>query len=149
MASVGLIEDHVRNRTMCRMLLLSFAFHDLNFCLSSQLKAASCARCSSEMPPSKQVNGHSFTIKNYASLFGVYRSRRVARRCNPTQACCCGMVPRSFGTCLAGSIGHGAGPFPVAGWWGPWSRTCLVRRWFGSATVCGRGLGWSGPHPGG
>ena len=44
-----------------RMLLLSFAFHDLRFCLSSQLKAASCARCSSEMPPSKQVNGHSFT----------------------------------------------------------------------------------------
>ena len=42
-------------------LLLSFAFHDLKFCLSSQLKAASCARCSSEMPPSKQVNGHSFT----------------------------------------------------------------------------------------
>ena len=42
-------------------LLLSFAFHDLRFCLSSQLKAASCARCSSEMPPSKQVNGHSFT----------------------------------------------------------------------------------------
>ena len=46
----------------CRLLLLlSFAFHDLRFCLSSQLKAASCARCSSEMPPSKQVNGHSFT----------------------------------------------------------------------------------------
>ena len=41
--------------------LLSFAFHDLKFCLSSQLKAASCARCSSEIPPSKQVNGHSFT----------------------------------------------------------------------------------------
>ena len=44
------------------MLLLPFAFHDLMFCLSSQLKAACCARCSSEMPPSKQVNGHSFTI---------------------------------------------------------------------------------------
>ena len=44
------------------MLLLSYAFHDLKFCLSSQLKAASCARCSSEVPPLKQVNGHSFTI---------------------------------------------------------------------------------------
>ena len=44
-----------------QLLLLSFAFHDLKFCLSSQLKAASCARCSSEMPPSKQVNGHSFS----------------------------------------------------------------------------------------
>ena len=43
------------------LLVLSFAFHDLKFCLSSQLKAASCARCSSEMPPSKQVNRHSFT----------------------------------------------------------------------------------------
>ena len=43
------------------LLLLSFAFHDLKFCLSSQLKAVSCARCSSEMPPSKQVNGHLFT----------------------------------------------------------------------------------------
>ena len=32
-------------------------FHDLMLCLSSQLKAASCARCSSEMPPSEQVNG--------------------------------------------------------------------------------------------
>ena len=41
--------------------LLSFAFHDLKFCLSSQLKAASCAWCNSEMLPSKQVNGHSFT----------------------------------------------------------------------------------------
>ena len=28
-------------------------------CLGSQLKATSCARCSSEMPPSKQVNRHS------------------------------------------------------------------------------------------
>ena len=79
-----------------RLLLLSLAFHDLKFCLSNQLKAASSARCSSEMPPSKQV-----------SLFGVHRSRRVARRCNPTHACCCGMVPRLFGTCLAGSSGHG------------------------------------------
>ena len=42
------------------LLLLSFAFRDLKFCLSSQSKAASCARCSSKMPPSKQVNGHSF-----------------------------------------------------------------------------------------
>ena len=45
-----------------QMLLLSFAFHDFKFCLSSQLQAASCASCSSEMPPSKQVNGHLFTI---------------------------------------------------------------------------------------
>ena len=37
-------------------------FHDLKFCLSRQVKAASCAWCNSEMPPSKQVNGHSFTI---------------------------------------------------------------------------------------
>ena len=37
-------------------------FYDLKYRLSSQLKAASCAWCSSEMPPSKQVNGHSFTI---------------------------------------------------------------------------------------
>ena len=50
------------------------------------------------------------TRSQYASLFGVHRSRRVARQCNPTHAYCCGMV----GTDLAGSIGHGAGPFPVA-----------------------------------
>ena len=37
-------------------------FYDLKCRLSSQLKAASCAWCNSEMPPSKQVNGHSFTI---------------------------------------------------------------------------------------
>ena len=48
---------------------------------------------------SKSTGTHS----QHASLFGVHRS-------------CCGMVPRPFGTCLAGSIGHGAGPFPVAGW---------------------------------
>ena len=41
----------------CVLLLLSFVFT-----ISSQLKAASCAWCNSEMPPSKQVNGHSFTI---------------------------------------------------------------------------------------
>ena len=60
---------------------------------------------------SKSIGTHS----QYASLFGVHRSRRVARRCNPTHACCCGMVRRPIGTCLAGSIGHGTGPFPVAG----------------------------------
>ena len=54
---------------------------------------------------SKSTGTHS----QHASLSGVHRSRRVARRCNPTHACCCGMVPRPFGTCLAGSIGHGAG----------------------------------------
>ena len=53
------------------------------------------------MPPSKHVNGHSFTLDGYASLFGVHRSRIVARRCNPTDhACCCGMVPRLIGTCI-------------------------------------------------
>ena len=30
-------------------------FHDIKFSLSSQLKGAFCARCSSEMLPSKQV----------------------------------------------------------------------------------------------
>ena len=94
-------------------MLLSFAFHDLKFCISSQLKAASCVcvvqRCHRR---SKSTGTHS----RHASLFGVHRSRRVARRCNPTHACCCGMVPRLIGTGLAGSIGHGAGPFPVAGW---------------------------------
>ena len=61
---------------------------------------------------SKSTGTHS----RHASLFGVHRSRRVARRCNPTHACCCGMVPRLIGTGLAGSIGHGAGPFPFQ-WW--------------------------------
>ena len=37
-------------------------FYDLKFHLSSQLNAASCAWCNSEMPPSKQINRHSFTI---------------------------------------------------------------------------------------
>ena len=31
------------------------------------------------------------TRSQYASMFGVHRSRRVARRCNPTHAYCCGM----------------------------------------------------------
>ena len=51
---------------------------------------------------SKSTGTHS----QQASLLGGYRSRRVARRCNPTHACCCGMVPRPFGTCLASSIGR-------------------------------------------
>ena len=50
----------LKNITM--LLLLSYFFHDLKFCLSSQLKAASCARRSDEMPPSKQVSGCSFTV---------------------------------------------------------------------------------------
>ena len=37
-------------------------FDDLKFSLSSQFKVTPSARCSSEMPPSKQVNGHSLTI---------------------------------------------------------------------------------------
>ena len=49
-----------KSEVVVRQLVVSF--QDLKFGLSSQLKAASCAWCSSEMPPSKQVNGHSFTI---------------------------------------------------------------------------------------
>ena len=59
---------------------------------------------------------HGLLYSQYASWFGVHRSRRVARRCNSTHACCCGIVPRLFGTCLAGSVGPGARPFPVSGW---------------------------------
>ena len=44
------------------VVVVVVCFHDLRFCLSSQLKAASYARCSSEMPLSKQVNGHSLTM---------------------------------------------------------------------------------------
>ena len=44
------------------MVAVVLCFHDHKFRLSSQLKAASCAWCNYEMPPSKQVNGHSFTI---------------------------------------------------------------------------------------
>ena len=47
---------------VCLNVVVVVCFQDLKFCLSSQLKAASCTRCSSEMPPSKQLNGHSFTI---------------------------------------------------------------------------------------
>ena len=42
--------------TVCFVVVVCFQH------LSSQLKAASCAWYSSEMPPSKQVNAHSFTI---------------------------------------------------------------------------------------
>ena len=45
------------------LFVVVVCFHDLNFFLSSQVKASSCAWCSYEMPPSKQVNGHSFTIR--------------------------------------------------------------------------------------
>ena len=98
--AVGLSRVHV-------LLLLSFAFTISNFV------SAASAWCNSEMPPSKQVNGHSFTIMPH---WLVSTAVAVARRYNPTHACCCDMVPRLFGTGLAGSIGHGAGPFPVDGW---------------------------------
>ena len=52
------IDDFVREV----IVVVVVCFDDLKFCLSSHLKAASCAWCISEMPPSKQVNGHSFTI---------------------------------------------------------------------------------------
>ena len=45
------------------VLVVVVAFHDLKFCLSSQLKAASCARFSFEKLPSKQVNRHPFTTR--------------------------------------------------------------------------------------
>ena len=94
-------------------IVVFVCFHDLKFHLGSQLNAASCAWYNSEMPPSKQATG---TRSQYASLFGIPHSRRLARRCNPTHACCCSMVLRLIGTCLAGSNGYGAGPFPGAGW---------------------------------
>ena len=84
----------------------------LLFMIPSFVSGAS-SRFSSEMPPSKQVNGHSFTT--CLIVWGSPQSQS-GEAMYPTHACCCGMVPRSFGTCLAGSIGHGAGPFPVAGW---------------------------------
>ena len=77
-----------------RLLLLSFAFT-----ISSFFSAASwrphpvldvVLRCHRR---SKSTGTHS----QYASWFVVHRSRRVARRCNPTHSCCCGMVPRLFG----------------------------------------------------
>ena len=80
------------------------------------------------------------THSQCASLFVVHRSRRVARWCNLTHACCCGMLPRLFGTCLPSSIGHRGRSI---------SRTYLGHRRFGSATMYVRGVGWSVPHPGG
>ena len=97
-------------------LSLSFAFRDVNFCLSSQLKAASCASCNSEMPPSKQVNGHSFTI--CLIIRGLVFTAVAEGRGEiiPIHACCLGMVPYLFGTCLAGYIGHGASSGTSAIW---------------------------------
>ena len=44
------------------IVVVVVCFDDLKFSLSSQFKVTSSARCSSDMPPSKQINGHSFTI---------------------------------------------------------------------------------------
>ena len=60
----------------------------------------------------------------------------MARRCNPTHASCCGMVPPLIGTCLAGSIGHGAGPFQVAGCLlAGWMVGSLINDLFGTSTI--------------
>ena len=47
------VHRHYKLKTHVRVLLLlsSFAFRDLKFCLSIQLMAASCARWSSDIPP--------------------------------------------------------------------------------------------------
>ena len=95
------------------MLLLSFAFTISNIVSAANWRPHHVLGVVLRCHRRSKSTG---TRSQYASLFGVDRSRRVARRCNPTHACCCGMVPHLIGTCLAGSIGHGAGPFPVAGW---------------------------------
>ena len=99
--------------TVVHLLLLSLAFTISNFVSAARWRPhhvlGVVLRC-------RRRSKSTGTRSQYASLFGVHRSRRVARRCNPTHACCCGMVTRLIGTSLAGSIGHGAGPFPVAGW---------------------------------
>ena len=68
------------------------------------MQAESCARCSSEMPPSKQVNGHLFTIR--LIVWGSPQSQN-GEAMNPIRACCCGTVPRPFGTCLADPLATG------------------------------------------
>ena len=100
-----------RQHSIRVVVVVVVCFHSLKFRLSSQAKASSCAWCSSEKPPSKQ---HA-PVHNMPHCLGVHSSRRVARRCNPTDVCSCCMVPRLIGTYLACSIGHGAGPFRVGG----------------------------------
>ena len=85
-----------RRNPVIQLLSLSFAFHDLKFCLSSQLTAASCARCSSEIPPSKQVNGHSFTI-----CLIVWRSRSHSV---DKSSCHCPCLPLSPGGSVSSLI---------------------------------------------
>ena len=67
------------------------------------------------MPLSKQSQVAS-TRSPCVSWFGVHRTRRAAMRCNPTYACCCGMVPHLFEAFLAGSIDGDAGPFLPGIW---------------------------------
>ena len=126
------------------LLLLSFAFTISNVVSVARWRPhpvlGVVLRCRRR---SKSTGTHS----QYASWCVVHRSRRVARRCNPTHACCCGMVPRLSGTCLAGSTGHGTIP-------GSWMVGSLINYLFGhqrfdSATVCARGVGWPVSHPGG
>ena len=62
-SKVGIpVTSNYKASSMLAVVVVVVCFHDLKFGLSSQVKVASCGWCSSEMPPSKQVNGHSFTI---------------------------------------------------------------------------------------
>ena len=96
-----------------RLLLLSFAFM-----ISSFVSAASWRPhpvLSHVVLRSHRRSKSTGTHSQYASWFVYHHSCKVATRCNPSHACCCGIVPHLFGTCLTGSFGHGSGPFPVAG----------------------------------
>ena len=108
-------------------MLLSFAFMISNFVSAASSRPHPVQGIILKCRRRSKSTG---TRSQYASLFGVHRSRRVARRCNP--------------------IGHGTGSTP-----GSWIVGSLINYlfWtyqrFDSATVCARGVGWSLPHPGG
>ena len=80
----------------CRAVVV-VRFSWSHICLSSQLKAASCARCSLRCHRhrrSKSTGTHS----QDALWLSIHRSSKGERRCKSTHACCCRVCSEHFST---------------------------------------------------
>ena len=122
-----------RTGMVCQgLLLLSFAFTISKFASAASrrphhvLGVILICRRRSKSPG---------TRSQYASLFGVHRSRRVARRCNHTHACCCGMVHGPASDRNRFSRHHWPRGRSIPG---SWMVGSLINDLFWTSTICHR-----------
>ena len=87
MGKSGFITNPDNSIWKLRLFLLSFAFTISNFVSAASWRPHRVPGVILKCCRRSKSTG---TRSQYASLFSVHRSRIVARRCNPTHACCCG-----------------------------------------------------------